>query len=212
MSFLGHLAGILVGIAHVGGVLRVALPGQSALKHIETAWLPAFIFRAPQYRLVPSAEPVVIQMAVGADFLAAQVRALGECAAAMRRRLPAVGGVLPGGGGGAASAPQGQALGGAGGEGGAVPRDVETGESAAGRRADGFAPVPTEETPDDNNVAPLLRATGSAVDMTPLDVVARREKMAAAAQARAVAAAAVGRPSLSPNALQGTEAGSLRAN
>ena len=200
MSFLGHLAGILVGIAHVGGVLRILIPGQSALKHIETSWLPSFIFRAPQYRLVPAAEPVVIQMAMGAEFLATQLRALSDCVAALRRRLPAVGGVLPSGGS-TAAAPQQQILG----AGGAAPRDVESADGAtapSSRRADGFAPVPTEEeTPDDNNVAPLLRTTGSAVDMTPLDVVARREKMAAAALARAIAAASVGRPSLSQGAV-----------
>ena len=61
ISFIGHLSGVLVGLLHVAGVLRIFVPTPATLRKIETTWLPAWFVRMAPYKLVPPTEPVIVQ-------------------------------------------------------------------------------------------------------------------------------------------------------
>jgi membrane associated rhomboid family serine protease len=90
VSFLGHLAGVLAGLAHAAGALRVALPAPATLRKIETLWLPAALVRSAAYRLAPQAEPVVVQSLLPEGALRAlRACAAGAAAAAARARAAA---------------------------------------------------------------------------------------------------------------------------
>lgn len=64
ISFIGHLAGVLVGLLHCSGALHVCVPTPATLRKIETTWLPAALVRLAPYKLAPNAEPVVVQSLV----------------------------------------------------------------------------------------------------------------------------------------------------
>jgi membrane associated rhomboid family serine protease len=61
ISFIGHLSGVLVGLLHVAGALRIFVPTPATLRKIETTWLPTWFVRMAPYKLVPSTEPVIVQ-------------------------------------------------------------------------------------------------------------------------------------------------------
>ena len=59
VSFMGHLAGILVGGAHSSGWLGWCLPGLPTLRKLEElAWMRPVV-RLRMYRLVPNSDPVL---------------------------------------------------------------------------------------------------------------------------------------------------------
>jgi hypothetical protein len=56
ISFLGHLAGVLIGFAHTWGAFRFAIPSMSSMRKLEQMPVMQRIVRSGPYKLVPNAE------------------------------------------------------------------------------------------------------------------------------------------------------------
>lgn len=60
VSFIGHLAGVLVGAAHAGGLLTPLLPKLVTLHRLEQCAALGPVVRSPPYRSVPPNDPVLM--------------------------------------------------------------------------------------------------------------------------------------------------------
>ena len=107
VSLLGHLAGILVGGAHVAGWLGWLLPSLPTLRKLEESpWLRPLV-RLRGYRLVPAADPVIVHNEAGGAsalaFAAYALAPLTQCLGGLVGRLRGGGAGGGGGGGGGGS-------------------------------------------------------------------------------------------------------------
>lgn len=201
VSFFGHLAGVLVGAAHAGGLLTPLLPKLSTLLRIEQFSVLAPIVRSPPYRIVPQSDPVLMAppmtLASLRDGTMSLLRPVTDCFVArgwVLRRPSSVGGA-----GGGASAPNSGDGGGA-----RTQRFVQAGgRLGLGAASTGSAPrvvaegAGAEANETEAVSAPLLTAPVGALSAEPLPPARSdvRAKAAAAAEARIAAAAAANRPS-----------------
>jgi membrane associated rhomboid family serine protease len=205
VSLLGHLAGILVGLCHSAGLLKLLLPSAAALRRVESGWLPPALTRLPPYRLAPPTEASYL----GSGGCAALCAPLRGAAGAL---LACARGAADGGGGArappapppparfASAAPDEELAGGEGdvapllaGGGAAAPDEALAPVAAAEARARNLAAIEARQAAREAVGRPALRAdAAAAAEKAAAAAAAEREARAAAAAAAAAAASAGG--------------------